>query len=690
MTTEPASVPGNERERLVALRSYRILDTAPEERFDRLTRLAARLFGKEIALVSLVDETRQWFKSRHGLDATEMPREIAFCAHAIRTHGVMVVEDASADPRFADNPLVRSSPNIRFYAGAPLIDRDGFGLGTLCVLDRRPVAHFSDFDRAQLADLAALVVDELELRRSLADLSTTHASLRKAKDGAEAANAAKSEFLAVMSHEMRTPLNGVMGSLGVLLDSDLTPEQARFADGALRSARMLFTLISDLLDLSKIEAGEVGSEMTDFDARELAGQAIDLLRPAARDKGIGLGLRVDPGLPSMVRTDPALTHQILINLLSNAVKFTHRGAVEIALGFAPGPSAGEPAQLLIDVEDTGVGIPPDRRSRLFQPFEKGDSSIRRRFGGTGLGLSICQRLTWLLGGKIGVDSDGESGSRFWVRLPVEPALGRPAADGAMAAAAEPAAFKGRVLLAEDSQTNAMVATALLERRGARVDLVSNGREALDAVRQRPYDLIIMDIAMPEMDGLTATRQIRALGGALARLPILGMTAHAMPGDEKTCRDAGMDHYLTKPIDRVAFLKAVGDLLARAPAVPAPAAGPAAAPMIDLDQVEEIWGELDHGSYREVVGVFLGELEQRLGDLRAAAAEGDRRAIGRHAHALKGAAANVGGRPLSAAAAALEAAAGTAAQSELLRLVRNLQETGAATSRALAASDDPSR
>jgi two-component system, sensor histidine kinase len=688
MTTEPASVPENERERLVALRGYRILDTGPEECFDRLTRLAARLFGKEIALVSLVDEARQWFKSRHGLDATEMPREIAFCAHAILTHGVMVVEDASADPRFADNPLVRSSPNIRFYAGAPLIDRDGFELGTLCVLDRHP-AHFSDGDRAQLADLAALVVDELELRRLLADLGTAHASLRKAKDEAEAANAAKSEFLAVMSHEMRTPLNGVMGSLGVLLDSALTPEQARFADGALRSARMLFTLIGDLLDLSKIEAGEVGIEMTDFDARELAGQAIDLLRPAAGDKGIGLALKVDPGLPSMVRTDPARTRQILINLLSNAVKFTQQGAVEVAVGFAASPSAGEPGHLLIDVVDTGVGIPPDRRTRLFQPLEKGDSSIRRRFGGTGLGLSICQRLTGLLGGNIGVDSDGESGSRFWVRLPVEPALGAPAADGAMAAAAEPTAFKGRILLAEDSQTNAIVATALLERRGARVDLVGNGREALEAVRQRPYDLIIMDIAMPEMDGLTATRQIRALGGTLARLPILGMTAHAMPGDEKACRDAGMDHYLTKPIDRAAFLKAVGDLLARAPA--APAAAPAAMPMIDLDQVVEIWGELDQGSYREVVGVFLGELDQRLAGLRAAAAEGDRRAIGRHAHALKGAAANVGGRPLSAAAAALEAAAaGPANPSELLRLVRNLQETGAATSRALAASGAPSR
>ena len=246
-------------------------------------------------------------------------------------------------------------------------------------------------------------------------------------------------------------------------------------------------------------------------------------------------------------------------------------------------------------------------------------------------------------------------------------------------------FKSHILLAEDSQTNAMVATALLERRGARVDLVTNGREAFDAVRQRPYDLIIMDIAMPEMDGLTATRQIRALGGDFAHLPILGMTAHAMPGDEKSCRDAGMDHYLTKPIDRAAFLKAVGDLLARKPA-PAPAA----APMIDLGQVEEIWGELDQGSYREVVGVFLGELKQRLAGLCEAAAEGDRRAIGRHAHALKGAAANVGGRPLSAAAAALEAAAGTAAPGELVRLVRNLQETGAATSRALAASDAPSR
>ena len=196
-------------------------------------------------------------------------------------------------------------------------------------------------------------------------------------------------------------------------------------------------------------------------------------------------------------------------------------------------------------------------------------------------------------------------------------------------------------------------------------------------------MIIMDIAMPEMDGLTATRQIRALDGAPARLPILGMTAHAMPGDEEACREAGMDLYLTKPIDRVAFLAAVGRLLART-GVPAAGAAPVE-PMIDLAQVEEIWGELDPASYREVVGVFLGELEQRLAGLQQAVSVDDRRAIGRHAHALKGAAANVGGRPLSAAAADLESAAAGATPDELRRLVRALTDTGAATSRALAPS-----
>ena len=417
----PAKLPDNETERLAALRRYRILDTVPEERFDRLTRLAARLFGTEIALVSLVDEARQWFKSRHGLTAAETPRELAFCAHAILKPEVMVVEDASADPRFADNPLVCNTPNIRFYAGAPLIDRNGFALGTLCIIDSRPVAGFDDRDRAQLADLATLVVDELELRRSLADLSAAHAALRAAKDEADSANAAKSEFLAVMSHEMRTPLNGVMGSLGLLLDTRLSPEQVRFAETAQRSARMLFTLISDLLDLSKIEAGQISLDPVDFDPRELAAQAVDLLQPMAREKGIALTLAVAAGLPLRVRSDPARTNQILINLLSNAVKFTDRGTVEVRLGFAPEAAGGQPARLFIEVVDTGVGVPPERRHLLFQPFGQADSSLSRRFGGAGLGLSICQRLAWRLGGEIGVDSDGKHGSRFWVRLPVEPA-----------------------------------------------------------------------------------------------------------------------------------------------------------------------------------------------------------------------------------------------------------------------------
>jgi two-component system, sensor histidine kinase len=685
MTSVPARLPENESARLAALRSYRVLDTQPEEAFDRLTRLAARLFGTEIALVSLVDQARQWFKSRHGLTATETSRDLAFCAHAILAPDVFVVENAAADPRFAGNPLVCDIPNIRFYAGAPLIDRDGFALGTLCVIDTRAPRTFGAAERCQLADLAAMVVDELDLRRSIVDLRMAHDSLRQAKEEAEAANAAKSEFLAVISHEMRTPLNGVTGTIGLLLDTPLTPDQAHLAETAQRSGRFLSTLIGDLLDLSKIEAGQVNLEMSDFSPRDIAGQAIELLQPAARDKGIDLSLRVDAALPAMVRTDPARTHQILINLLSNGVKFTERGAVEVRLGFVPGGLDGASGRLLIDVTDTGIGIAPERGHALFRPFGQLDSSIRRRFGGSGLGLSICHKLVGLLGGEIGVDSDGRSGSRFWVRLPVEPARAAAGAKGGNGAAAEPAALHGRILLAEDSQTNAMIATVLLERKGARVDLVSNGREALDAVQQRPYDMIVMDVAMPEMDGLTATRQIRALGGDFAHLPIIGLTAHAMPSDERACLDAGMDRYLTKPIDRSAFLKAVAEYLGGAAPPPERPEAPLATAMIDRAQVDEIWGELDSESYREVVGVFLDELEQRLGALDQAVAQGDRRAISRHAHALKGAAANIGGRPLSAAAADLENSAGTADFDEIRRLVHNLQKTGAATNRALTPS-----
>jgi signal transduction histidine kinase/CheY-like chemotaxis protein/HPt (histidine-containing phosphotransfer) domain-containing protein len=658
----PARRPENEAARLSALQRQAILDTPPEEHFDRLTRLAAGLLGTRIALISLIDRDRQWFKSRHGLEARETPRDLAFCAHAILTKGPLVVLDATTDPRFSENPLVVGAPGIRFYAGAPLTDRDGLALGTLCVIDSVPRDVFGAREQAVLADLAALVVDELELRRTLAELGAAGAALRRAKEDAEAASAAKGEFLAMISHEMRTPLNGVLGALGLLADAPTGGEERRLIDVARHSAQGLLALISDVLDLTRIENGQLDVEIAAFAPLEIAESVAEMLQGQAQAKGLAFAIRAEPGLPERLTSDPDRIRQVLLNLAANAVKFTASGRVTIELGFAAS-EAGR-GRLRLAVVDTGIGIAESQRALLFQPFAQLDSSRRRRYGGSGLGLAICRRLTELLGGSIGVESAPGQGSRFWVELPVGVA---PPARPEAADAAEPETIAGRILLVEDSQTNALVARTLLERKGARVDHVGDGAQALAALQQRPYDLVLMDVAMPEMDGIEATRRIRASAGPQAGLPIIGMSAHALSGDAEACRAAGMDSYLTKPLQRGPFLAAVAAALARRPAD---------APLVDARQVEEIWGGMEPEVYAEIVQVFLGELEQRLARLARAAAAGESEVLSRQAHAIKGAAANVGALPLSAAAAELERDPGG--------------DDPAATSRRVAALDDLAR
>lgn len=638
----PAGRPADEAARLAALRRYAILDTPPEERFDRLTRLAAGLLDAPMALISLVDSDRQWFKSRVGLAATETPRDVAFCAHAILDRDPFVVLDAAADPRFSDNPLVAGEPGIRFYAGAPLTDRDGQALGTLCVIGLAPRKAFGPRERALLADLAALVIDELELRQALAALAASEAALHRAKETAEAANAAKSDFLAMISHEMRTPLNGAIGALGLLADSPLSAEQARFASAADRSARALLALIGDVLDLAKIEAGQLDLETAPFAPRALAEEVADILHGQVAAKGLDFRIEAEPDLPQRLRGDPDRTRQVLLNLAANAVKFTEHGSVAIELGFRPA-AGGQHGRLRLSVADTGIGIAEAERERAFQPFAQLDMSRRRRFGGSGLGLAICRRLVERLGGSIAVEGAPGRGSRFQVELPVEIA---PPETAAAPPAAEPARLEGRILLVEDSPTNALIAETLLERKGARVDQAANGVQALAAVQQRPYDLVLMDVSMPEMDGIEATRRIRALGGPAARLPILGMSAHALAGDAEACRAAGMDGYLSKPLERGAFLAAVAAALPPRPA-------PVPEPLVDARQLGEIRDGMEPEIYREIVQIFVAEMEQRLDRMARAATDGEGQTVRRQAHAIKGAAANLGALPLSAAAASLE-------------------------------------
>jgi signal transduction histidine kinase/DNA-binding response OmpR family regulator len=375
-------------------------------------------------------------------------------------------------------------------------------------------------------------------------------ALEEATQRALAASRAKSEFLANISHELRTPMNGILGMLEIVLEEEFRPAQREHLETAKSCANTLMALLNDILDLSKIEAGKMLLERIHFDPRLLADDCVRSVMPRSRQKGIGVHIRLTPNVPKKIVGDPLRLRQILTNLLSNAVKFTEQGKVELRMEVEPPAEAGARPMLRLEVADTGVGIPADKLTSIFEEFTQADGSVTRKFGGTGLGLAITRRLVDLHGGTISVTSEVGKGSEFRVLLPLE--VAEPAdvptepAGNCRAASSAGSASRGRVLVAEDNRVNQKVVVALLTRHGYDVILANNGREALDRLKESQFDLILMDIQMPELDGIQTCRLIRR-DSRWDRLPVVAMTAHAMNGDRERCIEAGMNGYLSKPV-----------------------------------------------------------------------------------------------------------------------------------------------
>ncbi|MCX5793154.1 MAG: response regulator [Elusimicrobia bacterium] len=531
-------------------------------------------------------------------------------------------------------------------------------------------------DAGTVTSLQGIARDITRRKKAAAELLETNLQLaeatRRANDmaaRAAAASVAKSQFLANMSHEIRTPMNGIIGMTGLLLDTELDADQRRYARIIGASGETLLGLINDILDFSKIEAGKLELETVNFDLSGLLEDFSAMLALHAQDKGLELSCATGCEVPVLLRGDPDRLRQILSNLAGNAVKFTGAGKVSIGVSLAEQDESG--VLLRFEVSDTGIGIPKDKLGVIFDKFMQVDSSITRQYGGSGLGLPIARQLAGMMGGTIGVDSEEGKGSKFWFTA----RLGRPAAGpgGAPALTVGNSAFRqqlmmarhsahekldlfagctARILLAEDNIINQQVALGILKKLGLRADAVANGAEALKAIEAVPYGLVLMDVQMPEMDGLEAARRIREAGVTAAgrRLPIVAMTAHTIEGDRERCLAAGMDDYISKPVSPRALAETLGKWLIRETADFAPKA-----PV--FNKAGMMARLMDDGDLaRTVAEVFLQDIPLRLAELRACLAAGDAPGAARQAHFINDAAANVGGELLRAAALEVEKAA----------------------------------
>jgi signal transduction histidine kinase/HPt (histidine-containing phosphotransfer) domain-containing protein/ActR/RegA family two-component response regulator len=479
-------------------------------------------------------------------------------------------------------------------------------------------------------------------------LKQAQQSMIQARDDAQAANKAKSHFLATMSHEIRTPLNAVINLSELLLETHLDERQCKLTQGVCEGGRSLLQLVNDVLDFSRIEAGRLELVTASFKLHDLLDGLAALFEKEAGMKKLNFSLSIGDSVPETIATDPSRLRQIMQNLIANAIKFTESGSVNISVRILSEEAISQESvpMMVFHVSDTGIGISRADQHRLFQEFSQVDTNLDRRFGGSGLGLAITARLVMLMGGKIGCHSTLGVGSTFWFTLPVKAHGIAPEKQESKEIDLLPIS----ALLVEDSLTNQMVATAMLEKVGCKITIANNGFEAVEKVQNSHFDIVLMDVSMPRMDGLEATRQIRALGGHYQALPILAMTAHAFAHDRDACLEAGMNDYLSKPLNReqlYALLKqwtlhkGMAEMKNEDTASLGPTMIGTTKPIIDETIIQTLLNDISPDMFRQLVVIFLQESKDHLDALIELIQCGDIAASAKHAHAIKSSAGALG-------------------------------------------------